>query len=318
MKKRILTMAMSAVMAMSMSLTAWAWDTNLYLYEPTTNENGYIDGWVWQDMNGDGVFECYYYENGFLKRNQTTPDGYIVNIEGQWILDGIVQKKTRENAAANSVNAGAVSTETVNINGVNHSAGYDPAHPLKNVIDTWNLRITNTGLIGGSNTPICNDSFQALLTGEMDKYYMAPAGYSTNPITGSQVYISQEDYDEGVMIENALYQWFCNWLNGMDFEHMSEMERAKEIQKVMAQIKFRWDDNSTKRTYYDTLINKEGACAECAMTACSLAKALGLKSAVSGTGDHAVYYIQVDGVAYFGQNSVLNLSSPTPDNVYCN
>lgn len=29
------------------------------------------------------------------------------------------------------------------------------------------------------------------------------------------------------MIENALYQWFCNWLNGMDFENMSEMQRAR-------------------------------------------------------------------------------------------
>ena len=197
---------------------------------------------------------------------------------------------------------------------MNHSAGYDPAHPLAGKIDEWNLRITNTGLIGGFN--ICNESFQALLTGQMDKYYMAPAGYSTNPVTGSQVYISQQDYDEGVMIENALYQWFCNWLNGMDFENMSEMDRAREIQKVMSQIKFQWASSTTRYTYYDTLINKKGSCAECAMTAGALAKALGLKASISGTGEHMVYYIQVDGKAYFGQNETLNLNSPTPDNVY--
>lgn len=52
------------------------------------------------------------------------------------------------------------------------------------------------------------------------------------------------------------------------------------------------------------------------MTVMGLAKALGLKSAVNGTGDHAVYYIQVDGVAYFGQNQKLNLDTPTSDNVY--
>ena len=155
-----------------------------------------------------------------------------------------------------------------------------------------------------------------MLTGQMDKYYMAPAGYSTNPVTGSQVYISQQDYDEGVMIENALYQWFCNWLNGMDFENMSEMDRAREIQKVMSQIKFQWASNTTRYTYYDTLINKKGSCAECAMTAGALAKALGLKASISGTGEHTVYYIQVDGKAYFGQNETLNLNSPTPDNVY--
>ena len=207
-------------------------------------------------------------------------------------------------------NSGAATGDT------NHSVGYDPAHPLAGKIDEWNLRITNTGLIGASGFNICNESFQALLTGQMDKYYMAPAGYSTNPVTGSQVYVSQQDYDEGVMIENALYQWFCNWLNGMDFENMSEIDRAREIQKVMSQIKFQWASSTTRYTYYDTLINKKGSCAECAMTAGALAKALGLKASISGTGEHMVYYIQVDGKAYFGQNETLNLNSPTPDNVY--
>ena len=42
----------------------------------------------------------------------------------------------------------------------------------------------------------------------------------------------------------------------MDFENMSEMDRAREIQKVMAQIKFQWASSITRYTYYDTLINK--------------------------------------------------------------
>ena len=63
-------------------------------------------------------------------------------------------------------------------------------------------------------------------------------------------------------------------------------------------------------------VNHEGDCSRTAMTACALAKALGLKSAVAGTTDHMVYYIQVDGKAYFGQNNTLNLDFPTPDNVY--
>ena len=100
---------------------------------------------------------------------------------------------------------------------------------------------------------------------------------------------------------------------------MTEMEKAKEIQKVLAQginqtgmgesVRFR-------NGIYAVLIDKKGVCAEYAMTARTLAKALGLKSAVYGTGDHAVYYIQVDGIGYFGQNNMLNLDSPTPDPVY--
>ena len=64
------------------------------------------------------------------------------------------------------------------------------------------------------------------------------------------------------------------------------------------------------------MIDKRGVCEEYSLTACSLAKALGLKAAISGTGNHSVYYIRVNGTAYMGSNQVLNLDFPTPDNVY--
>lgn len=259
--------------------------------------------WQWLDHNNDGIAECYYMENGMPLTNTITPDGYQVNEAGAWVVDDVVQTQTM------TVNNGTTT------GGVNHNAGYDPAHPLAGKIDEWNLRITNTGLIGasGSNTNICNENIQALLTNQMDKYYIPPVGNSTNPTTGTQMYVSQEDYDKNVHNTQALYQWFCNWLNSMDFENMSELDRAREIQKVMAQVKY---EIGSPTAYYAVLIDHEGDCSRTAMTACALAKALGLKSAVAGTTDHMVYYIQVDGKAYFGQNNDLDLDWPTPDNVF--
>ena len=212
----------------------------------------------------------------------------------------------------------AVNTGSAATGGVNHSAGYDPAHPLAGKIDEWNLRITNTGLIGvnGNSINICNENVQALLTNQMDKYYIPPVGNSTNPDTGTQMHVSQEDYDKNVHNTQALYQWFCNWLNGMDFENMSEMDKAREIQKVLAQGQYVLENTSNRNAEYSVLIDKRGVCGEYAMTACSLAKALGLKATVSGTGSHAVYYIRVNGTAYMGSNQVLNLDFPTPDHVY--
>lgn len=254
--------------------------------------------WQWQDVNGDGISECYYYDdNGTMLTNTTTPDGYTVDSNGAWVVNGVVQTQT----------AGTAS------NTVNHNAGYDPAHPLAGKIDEWNLRLPYQ-YIGPMY--ICNTNVQAMLTGQMDQYYAAPVGESVNPSTGTTIYTSQEDYDYARMTEQALYNWFCNWLNGMDFENMSEMDKAKEIQKVMAQVEFLTEDNEVGNSQYKILIEKKGACGACAVTATSLAKALGLKSAVSGTGNHAVYYIQVDGVGYFGQNNELNLDTPTPDYVY--
>lgn len=254
--------------------------------------------WQWQDVNGDGISECYYYDdNGTMLTNTTTPDGYTVDSNGAWVVNGVVQTQS----------SSATSTT------VNHNAGYDPAHPLAGKVDEWNLRLPYQ-YIGPMY--ICNTNVQAMLTGQMDQYYAAPVGESVNPTTGTTIYTSQEDYDYARNEENLIYNWFCNWLNGMDFENMSEMDKAKEIQKVLKEIEFQWATNTTQGTYVNTLINKKGSCAECAMTATSLAKALGLKSAVYGTGEHAVYYIQVDGVGYFGQNNMLNLDTPTPDYVY--
>lgn len=47
------------------------------------------------------------------------------------------------------------------------------------------------------------------------------------------------------------------------------------------------------------------------MTACALAKALGLQSAISGYGNHTVYYIWIDGEQYMGDNGGINLEYPS-------
>lgn len=261
--------------------------------------------WQWLDHNNDDIAECYYMENGMPLTNTITPDGYQVNEAGAWVIDDVVQTQTM--TVNNSTTTGDV----------NHNAGYDPAHPLAGKIDEWNLRITNTGLIGASGFNICNENIQALLTNQMDKYYIPPVGNSTNPTTGTQMYVSQEDYDTNIHNTQAIYQWFCNWLNGMDFENMSEMDKAKEIQKVLAQGVYEGLGSSERNGYYSVLIEKKGLCSEYALTACSLAKALGLKATINRmNSNHAVYYIQVNGKAYFGQNNDLDLDWPTPDNVF--
>ena len=309
MKKIVaLVMAMAMVVGSNMTVFAAGWQQNATGWWWQNDDGSWpANSWQWLDGNGDGVAECYYFDgNGYMLANTTTPDGYTVNADGAWTVNGVVQTKS---VAVNNGNAAT--------GGVNHNAGYDPAHPLAGKIDEWNLRLGNTGLIGNEDViNICNENIQALLTNQMDKYYIPPVGNSINPTTGTQMYVFQEDYDKNVHNTQALYQWFCNWLNGMDFENMSEMQRAREIQKILGQGTYEAMGALERNGYYSVLIDKKGLCAEYALTACSLAKALGLKSAISGTGDHAVYYIRVNGTAYMGSNQVLNLDFPTPDHVF--
>ena len=51
------------------------------------------NGWYWVDGNRDGEAECYYFDaSGWLKVNGVTEDGYTVDQNGAWILDGKIQK----------------------------------------------------------------------------------------------------------------------------------------------------------------------------------------------------------------------------------
>lgn len=53
-----------------------------------------INEWVEIDFEGDNYLEYYYFDsNGYLIMNGFTPDGYTVNERGQWIVNGIVQRK---------------------------------------------------------------------------------------------------------------------------------------------------------------------------------------------------------------------------------
>lgn len=87
----------------SVMTTGWYTDElgdTYYLNPVSDNTLGRMfTGWCWIDDNGDGVFECYYFQEasdgkrGRLYKNETTPDGYTVNDKGQWIQDGIVVTK---------------------------------------------------------------------------------------------------------------------------------------------------------------------------------------------------------------------------------
>lgn len=50
--------------------------------------------WYWLDGNKDGVAECYAFNRaGWLYSDTVTPDGYTVDGNGAWTIDGNVQKK---------------------------------------------------------------------------------------------------------------------------------------------------------------------------------------------------------------------------------
>ena len=75
--------------------TGWI-EVNGSKYYLFPNSDGWkgrmLTGWQWIDGN------CYYLDaqgqnEGALYRNTTTPDGYAVDAEGRWVVNGVVQKQ---------------------------------------------------------------------------------------------------------------------------------------------------------------------------------------------------------------------------------
>lgn len=297
MKKQVLTVFMAGILTASMGMTAlagWEQEGNNWKY----NDNGAYaaNGWYWIDGNNDGIAESYYFDNTGILARDTTVEGYTVNADGAWTVNGEIQTRT---------DVGVVQTQGVasGNTGVNHGANYDPAHPLAGKIDEWNLRLRKTSATAmGTMTVIGTWNVHAMLTGQMDMYE-EPTGYGA---------------DEQKATEQELYTWFCNWLNGMDFANMSEMQRAQAITEVMKGVQYSTADTSDYKGshFYDhtdeyrVLISRKGICEEFAMTTMSLAKALGLKASVSGSGWHAICYVRVDGKIYESNNGLLFLNAP--------
>ncbi len=98
-KIAIAALAAATMLTFSMSLfadsTGWRQNSTGWWY--ATNNAGttwYSNGWQWIDGNNDGIAECYYFDsNGYALTNATTPDGYTVNADGAWTVNGVVQTK---------------------------------------------------------------------------------------------------------------------------------------------------------------------------------------------------------------------------------
>lgn len=97
-KKQLATLGLAVMLASNMSMTAfagqWQQDTTGWWYQ---NDDGsyFINGWNWIDG------KCYYFTpEGYCLTNTTTPDGYMVDGSGAWIVNGIVQTQNGEAAQA--------------------------------------------------------------------------------------------------------------------------------------------------------------------------------------------------------------------------
>lgn len=95
MKKRFVTIILAGALTVSSAFTAFAgWEQIGTTWKYQNADKTYMTNtWNWIDGNGDNVAECYYFGADGIMFASTTVEGYTVNENGAWTVNGIVQTK---------------------------------------------------------------------------------------------------------------------------------------------------------------------------------------------------------------------------------
>lgn len=106
-KVAAVTLAITTLSAGAAFASGWQKDDKGWWYGTNADNSAWhANGWQWVDGNGDGVAECYYFDvNGYCLMNTTTPDGYKVDSNGAWLVNGAVKTKVVGSSASGSSNS---------------------------------------------------------------------------------------------------------------------------------------------------------------------------------------------------------------------
>lgn len=341
MKKKIFkcatAMVLSATMLIGSASTAMADGYNSYLknvdniqntryqsseIRPVTFPSDQVSGGenlYWQNWHGGtdyilvyggprGDYKAAGYEDKWYPNAQiyptyetwTTPSGITIDYLGR-VLD--------EN--------GKIKTSTAEQIGADYEGGkirdvaYDSNYPLKRVVDFYALNVEQITPANFNSAELNHHGLRKhnqSLVG--DVYFISKLSGQPNNIHDDSWYTEEEKTEY-----NAVVDVLRNWLNSFDFEHMSEMDRAKKIHELVKQATYNTAALTDKslndgHAYYNILVKKTGTCYDYSMTIHLLASLVGLKcdTVGSATNNHMIAVLQVDGVPYGSDNGLIALT----------
>lgn len=96
----VLTVSFTIAVAGTVFAAGWQQDERGWKWQ--SSEGTFTaNNWQWIDGNGDGLAECYYFDaHGYRLVNSSTPDGYFVDQNGMWTVDGQIQSQTLQTGTA--------------------------------------------------------------------------------------------------------------------------------------------------------------------------------------------------------------------------
>lgn len=283
-----LTAALSMLIPSTVFAGQWKQEGNTWKYQ--NDDGSYVtNNWQWID----GKSYCFDF-NGNMYANTTTPDGYTVNADGQWTVDGVVQNQ----------NAGNV------------SAANNDEFPLKGrvekYLDTYegnyvwywtNANLVREGLVPAGMTPMTYRNNRTVADKDIT-YNIGLSGNSIDVLAklAGLPDMASSNSPEVIALANEVKEF----MNSFDWRNASDLEKATRICNRIHEASYDHDaaneaqttgwSDSLSYTEYGCLVNGKAVCQGYAGAANLLGLAVGLKTFEMGDVGHTYPLFLVDGI----------------------
>lgn len=280
----------------------WKSDNNGWWYQ---NDDGSYpkNTWQWIDGNKDGISESYYFnENGYLLTN-TTKDGYTVNGDGAWTVNGVVQTQGQQvttNLVQNTDDQYPLKGRVEKYFGISKIQG-EEGYLVPYWNDTHVIRegVVPAGMTGG--TYIFNKAVE-----DKDILYLYPTGgYNLSVLGLLSGFSAKTPYTDSAETQQLLNE-VKSFMNSFDWRNASDLEKATRICNRIHKASYDYDaaneaittgwSNSLSYGAYGCLVNGKAVCQGYTEAAGLLGYAVGLKTFEMGDVGHTYPLFLVDGV----------------------
>ena len=256
----------------------WKQEGSTWKYQ---NDDGSLAKNTWQWING----RSYCFDgNGVMYSNTTTPDGYTVNADGAWTVNGVIQEQTNSASVVDEQYPLAhlrkyFDTDTQSYLDLNWS--------YRNVYSKYHVDDASTIIM--DNAVAEKDVF-VMLSNMQGECLLAIAKLAGVPLKGFE---DAANNSMVVAIENELR----SFLNSFDWKNASDYEKAVAIAKKVNEAEYN-NNGDYAHLQYGCLVEKKAACDGFTNTAEILGMCVGLpvSDVVLGFSTHAFPVYCINGI----------------------
>lgn len=277
---KVLSSALVMVMLATSTSFAGQWKQENAAWKYQNDNGSYVTGWNWIDG------KSYYFDsNGKMLANTTTPDGYTVNADGAWVVNGVVQ------------------TQNANASVTTNASNYDPQYPLKGYIESWFVTSPVTGTTAWKSDP--DNFFYAV--DRPGQYVLDLAIQNRDPLSlncfgGRELAaIAKLANYPGTGFESVdqeklglLTIEIRNFLNSFNWRNASDYEKAVRIAKRVTKADYLSEEGT--QYSYSCLVDGKANCSGYTNAVRLLAACVGLPTSGLGGGNHIYPALLVDGI----------------------